>query len=194
MRRTLSTLTFFAELSKMLATSLLLSTSLVTEKHRPQSSGIAVARSEQGAQGKPVQLAASQQRVHMSNMPRCTHRRVVSGLLGSRIREFVPRMPTVPSTPLQSDRRESLQNALGSSRVVDCLFVDNRSPMAVDTGDGLLRIDVQHNRQSTRAQLDTHSIDTPPTRPCNTSSFRCITSCFECPNPSRRTRVLISNR
>ena len=77
---------------------------------------------------KPVQLAASQRRVHISNMSRCTHRRVMSGLLGSRIREFVPRMPTVPSTPLQSDRRESLQNALGSSRVVDCLFVDSRSP------------------------------------------------------------------
>ena len=104
---------------------------------------------------------------------------------GSEQSAFVPRMPAVPSTPLQSDRRESLQNALGSSRVVNCLFVDN--------GDGMWKIDVQHNRQSTRAQLDTFD-RSPPTRPCNTSNFRCITSCFENSNPCRRTSVLTSNR
>ena len=127
-------------------------------------------------------------------MSSCTHLRIMSGLLCSCIREFVPRMSNVSSNPLNSDYGKSLQNAFGSSRIVDCLFIDHRTRMSLDTVYGILRIDMQNHRQSTQSGFHTHMINTPTTRPCDSSKLRSITSCFGCTNPCRRTHSLASNR
>ena len=90
----------------------------------------------------------------------------MSGLLRSHIREFVPRVADVPSNPLKGDRRQSSQNALGSSRIMDCLLVDGRSFVAINTGDGI----VESRRAGLTgnpflAKLSTHPGDAPSDTP-----------------------------